>query len=402
MNCPAILTGDDFLMRVLSHIDCQAQAIGTFGWQALAQPGSLASILVTGLLTIFVALFGIRLLFGSSPGARDVVSDIVKIGFVLTFAFSWPAFRTVIHDVVLSGPAEIVASVGSSASDRNGSAFASQLQAADNAIVRLTEAGTGRNVGAFIDSEAPGGTFRGSALEDDNTFGWARLAYLAGIIGSLALLRLVAGLLLALAPLAAGLLLFEATRGLFSGWLRGLVLALLGSIGVTIVLVVQLAIIRPWLDDVLRLRSAGYATPAAPIELLAMTVAFAIVQFAIIWLLAKIAFTRGWLTIPSVVSQGQQVQAAPTVDVRRDMPAAFAIGRAQRMADSMEIQVKREEAFHSERTSYRSLANRTDDGSLPSNGSQRLSAAGPERLGTTWRRTSQRSSVASRMRDSET
>ena len=101
MACPAIITGDQFLLRVIGHIDCQAQVLGSYGYQALGQPGSPASTLMAGLLTLFVALFGIRLLFGPPPGARDTVFDVIKIGLVLTLAFSWPAFRTVIHDVVL-------------------------------------------------------------------------------------------------------------------------------------------------------------------------------------------------------------------------------------------------------------------------------------------------------------
>ena len=72
MNCPAILTGDQFLTRVLGHIDCQAAFLGSYGWQALGQPSSVTATIMTGLLTLFVALFGVRLLFGPAPGARDL------------------------------------------------------------------------------------------------------------------------------------------------------------------------------------------------------------------------------------------------------------------------------------------------------------------------------------------
>ena len=326
--------------------------------------------------------------------------DVIKIGIVLTLAFSWPAFRTLVHDVVLAGPAEVAALAGSSvASTDGGATFANQLQNADNAIVRLTEAGTGRNIGAFVDSEAPGGTFQGSALEDENAFGWSRLAYLAGIIGSLALLRLVAGLLLALAPLAAGLLLFDATRGLFSGWLRGLVLSLIGSVGVTIVLAAQLAIITPWLDDALRLRASGYATPSAPIELFAMTLAFAIVQFAMIWLLAKVAFTRGWITMVAIPGPQASERLRETTSISQEPPAIFAVSRAQRMADTMQVQVKREAGFAPERAGYRNLGARNEPASGSAEGSRTSSARVPDRLGTSWRRTSQRNSGAARRRD---
>ena len=277
--CPSIVTGDQFLTRIITNIDCQTQLIGSLGWQALGQPGALAATLMAALLTLFVALFGIRLLFGPAPGARDVVLDVLKIGIVLSLAFSWPAFRTLIHDVVILGPGEIAAEITTPVRDDDGQSFLTQLQAADSAMLRLTEAGTGRQTGAFIDREAAGGTFRGQALQDETGFGHARLIWLAGLIGAFALLRLVGGLLLALGPLAAGMLLFEPTRGLFTGWLRGLVLALIGTVGMTLVLAVELGVLMPWLTDALRVRALGYATPAAPTELFAMTLALTVVQF---------------------------------------------------------------------------------------------------------------------------
>lgn len=397
MACPAIITGDSFLSRVLTHIDCQAQVLGSYGYQALGQPGSTASLAMTGMLTLFIALFGIRLLFGPAPGARDVVFDVLKIGIVLALAFSWPAFRTLIYDVTLKAPAEIAAEIG--APSANGASFAQRLQDADNAIVRLTGMGTGRDTGVLLDSEAPGGNFREIALLDENSMGWARLAWLAGIIGSLALLRIAAGLLLAIAPLAAGLLLFEQTRGIFAGWLRGLVLAMTGSLGVTVVLGVELAVIGPWLDDALRLRALGYATPSAPTELFAMTLGFAIVQFGMIALLARVAWTRGWVSMP------QPTFASSTILGERALPAlhpaidSYAGSRAQRISDNVETMVHREQAGDRERMSRRSFAPAARDTATPTATAEGSMPASP-RLGSSWRRTAPRTSMAGRTRDS--
>lgn len=400
MACPAIITGDRFLARVLDHLDCQAQLLGSYGYQALGEPGSTASIVITGLLTLFIALFGIRLLFGTVPSGRDLIFDILKIGIVLSLAFSWPAFRTVIYNLVLIGPAEIATSLSSPGLPGTGAGFSERLQGADNAMVRLTEVGTGRNIGAFIDGEAPGGTFAGAALEDESAFGWARLVWLSGIIGSLALLRLVAGLLLALAPLAAGLLLFDATRGLFSGWLRGLVLAMVGSIGVTVVLAAELAIIEPWLADALRVRSLGYATPSAPMELFAITLAFALVQFGMIWVLAKVAFARGWPQpfpqFPDLALSSRSVLLAGN---RTAEPAAYTRSRSERIVDSVETTLRREERSDVLRNRYRTLDSgaRTASGNSATPGSAPRPAA--DRLGSSYRRSATRSSVAGQRRD---
>lgn len=395
MACPAILTGDQFLTRVLGNIDCQAGYLGSYGWHALGQPGSLAATVMTGLLTVFVALFGIRLLFGPTPGARDLVGDVIKIGIVLTLAFSWPAFRTLIHDVVLDGPGEIAAAAGSTLMPPQ-TTLVGGLQRADNAMLRLIEQGTGRQSGAYIDANGPGGTFRGLAFDDENSFGLARLAYLAGLLGSYGLLRIIAGLLLALAPLAAGLLLFEATRGLFGGWLRALVLALIGSAALSVVAAGELAILMPWLNDALRLRSLGYATPAAPTELLALTLGFALMQFGAIWLMAKVAFNRGWVSMPAL-PQPQSLIAERSTGLRSEHPPAFAQSRSQRLVDHMEMQVRREESYHNERTDHRLIIRGSDQNASNSGAASHASGGGP--LGSSWRRTSPRRSLAGTRRD---
>lgn len=395
MNCPAILTGDQFLTRVLGHVDCQAAFLGSYGWQALGQPGSITATVMTGLLTLFIALFGIRLLFGPAPGPRDIVGDALKIGIVLTLAFSWPAFRTLIHDVVLDGPGELAASAGAPLMPQ-GASLIERLQEADNAMLHLTEAGTGRQTGAYVDAEGPGGTFRGAALEDEKSFGQARLIYLAGLLGSYGLLRLVAGILLALTPIAAGLLLFEATRGLFAGWLRALVLTLAGAAGLSIIAAGELAILLPWLTDALRLRTLGYATPAAPIELLAITLGFALIQFGAIWVMGKVAFSRGWITLPAM-PRWESPPVALQPGSRSEAAPAFVQSRSARIVDHMETQLRREESLSHDRADYRILTRSAEtSGPLPRDGSPEISR---ERLGSSWRRTTPRGSLSGARRD---
>lgn len=396
MACPAIITGDEFLVRTLEHIDCQAQLIGSYGYQALGEPGSLASTLITALLTLFIAFFGVRLMFGPAPGARDAVFDVLKIGIVLTLAFSWPAFRTVVYDVTLKGPADIASVIQSSSGNGPATGFAQRLQQADNAMVDLTALGAGRNTGAFIDEDAPGGTFQGAALEDDAAFGSARLLYLSSVIGTLALLRIAAGLLLALTPVVAGLYFFSQSRGIFAGWLKGLVLTVAGSIGATIVLAVQLAIIEPWLADALRVRSLGYATPSAPIELFAIMLAFAIVQLVMVWLLARVVFHRGWLTLPEFPSLLPRAVGDNSGFAGRQEPQRVEILRAERISSTIESSVRRERTIEGDRNMRgMSLSGPTEAGPAPGT----LRETGPPRLGESYRRSSIRSSRAAQRRD---
>jgi type IV secretion system protein VirB6 len=399
MACPAIITGESFLLRTLAHIDCQAQVIGSYGYLALGQPGSTASVLMTSLLTLFISLFGIRLLFGPPPGARDVVFDVFKIGIVLTLAFSWPAFRTVIYDVTLKGPGEIAGVIGTASGNAQpGERLAERLQRADNAIVRLTEVGAGRNLGALIDKDAPGGTFEGAALADDTAFGSARLLFLAGTIGTLASLRIAAGLLLALAPLVAGLYFFPWTRGIVAGWIKGLVLTMTGSVGAAIVLSVELAIIEPWLANALKVRSLGYAIPAAPTELFALMLAFAIVHLMMIWLLARVVFTRGWLTLPDLPRM-PEVQLVPQVAGNaRTGSSEISILRAEQIGSAVENLVRREQTITNER-SMRTALTGMSDGPIGPSGTGPAIDGGTPRLGNSYRRTSLRTSRAGQARD---
>ena len=393
MACPAIITGDRFVSRLIEHIDCQSRYLGSYGYEALGQSGSTASLVVTGLLTLFVALFGIRLLFGPTPAARDVVLDVLKIDIVLTLAFSWPAFRTVIHDAVLDAPAEIAGTMGGSLVAPQNAGLTDRLQQADSAMVRLTELGTGRQIGQFVDSEDPGSRFGGVAIEDDGGFGYARVVWIAGLIGSLALLRIAGGLLLAFAPLAAALLLFEATRGLFSGWLRGLVLALVGMVAVTIATAVELSVLEPWLADALRLRMLGYAAPSAPTELLAMTLAFTLVKLGMIWLMGRIAWQRGWLTLPAIPVIAMRGPGAMPAPAGPSSDTQALPSRAERISQSMETTLRRETSTSSSsRTDIRQLA-------APASAAPSAAAQSPDRLGNSWRRSAYRGSRAASERD---
>ncbi len=393
MACPPIITGDQFLSRVLAHIDCQAQVIGSYGYAALGQPGSLAATLVVGMLTLFIALFGIRLLFGPPPGARDLVFDVLKVGIVLALAFSWPAFRTVVYDVTLKGPAEIASVIQTSGQSGASGDLVDRLQRADNQIVRMIETGTGRQTGRFLNEGEPGNTFAGTALQDDSALGTARLLYLASIIGSLALLRIGAGLLLALTPIVAGLYFFNQSRGIFAGWLKGLVLTIAGSIGATIVLTVQLAIIEPWLADALRVRAFGYAAPSTPIELFAIMLAFAVVHFAMIWFLAKVVFNRGWLTLPDFPNLARSEQNPQPLMLAQAQGAPPQIIRAEQVSNTIERSIRREATATNERLIQNSNMRTTETRETL------IRDQGPERLGSSYRRPGTRISRAAQRRD---
>lgn len=337
MSCIAPATGPAFLGGTLTNLDCQAQTIGEAGYQALAGPGSPLSFTLTALLAIFVAIIGVRFLTGRPLGVDEWVSGGLKVGFVLALTASWPAYRTVVYDVVLKGPAEISGSIGrASALPGSEGGLTARLQGVDNGIMALVAAGSGR---LDISSRTPEGAVA-PPLADDTALGWGKTLFVSSIIGSFGLLRLGGGLFLALAPLFAGFLLFEAARFLFFGWLRSLIAIAIGSVGLAVLLGVQLAIIEPWLGQVLALRAARIATLSAPFELLALTFAFALAMIGIFALSMRVAFASALaMNVQAVIErvaqglQGDAVSRQSTFSSANDNLAERT--RAQEIAQSL-------------------------------------------------------------------
>ncbi|MBT2134655.1 type IV secretion system protein [Croceibacterium sp. LX-88] len=397
MPCPTVTTGDRFLVETLSHLDCQAQTLGSFGFQSLAQTGSPASVMLSALLTLFIALYGIRLLFGSDEGPRDLVNAVLKVGIVLTLAVSWPAWRTLAYDTVLFGPAEVASSIMPSTLPSPRAGFAERLQALDSGIASLTYTGTGRQTGQLLESQATSG-FRSIALTDETALGWSRPLYLASTIGPIALLRIASGLLLALAPLIAGLLLFDFSRGLFVGWVRGLALVALGSLGFTVLLSVELAVMEPWLADVLSRRNLGYATPTAPTELLALVLAFTIASAGLLFLLGKVAFQNtGSVRLPAFARDMSLTQVGTPALTAGGYTEIAAHSRALAVSEAIATQIRREEISAGGGDRMRQIGMASGPALLPASGQAGTSTIEP--LGSSHRRNLRRDTSAQRRRD---
>jgi len=388
MACPAVLSGQDFLASALAHVDCQAQVIGSYGWGALANPGSPVFAALTSVLTIFVALFGIRLLLGYPMPARDVVGDVLKVGIVLTLATSWPAWRVVGYDLIIHGPDQIAQVIGAGAGlPGSGGDLASRLQGADNGLAALGAFGSGR---------------LGVAQGDWFELGFARVAFLAGTLGPLVLIRLMAGFCLAIAPLVAGLLLFGITRGIFEGWARALVAAFLASVMLSLVLGVELALLEPWLQDALQRRASEQQVLDAPVEVLVVTLSFAVVSLAATFLVARMAFHSSLRV--SMLLQPNAQQPGMNESMR---PAAFGAAgedpsRALVVAHGVTENLRREERI----TGIMRLSGGASEHSGERSGETSPALAGlagrqsgDDALGASWRRPARRVSGAQAMRD---
>lgn len=374
--CPA-LSDTAFLGSLLAHVDCQAQAIGAGGYQALSASGSGVAMILSGALTIFVALFGYRLLMGETPGVREAVMAAVKVGIVLLLATSWPAFRTLAYNVALHGPAELAAGVGGAAElPGAGGGLVLYLQGLDDQMAELAKLGTGKP----LDAEVMAGPTesltpqqqqqemqrlnqlqqrpRWDPARDARLLGQARTVYLTATVAAFASVRLVAGLMLALGPLFALFLLFGGTRGLFEGWVRVLGGAALGAVSTAIVLGVQVVLVSPWLGGVLALRRDGIATPGVTIELLAVSLIFALTLLATLIATARVAMgfriPDRLLQLPGRLAETVRagMSRVATLEGRADIAAPSGRDRAFAIADAVAATQRREAATPATQTAY--------------------------------------------------
>jgi type IV secretion system protein VirB6 len=249
-------------------------------------PGSTLQLVLTGFLTIFIALIGYNLLLGQSLTVRGATLAFVKIGAVFALATSWPAYRTIVYDLVTDGPSQLVSELGPRAGVvGSDGTLLYRLDRTDHALAQLSILGPGIPP-AIAYEQIPPAPFGGF---DSFALGGSRIVFLLTATASLAIVRIVTGLMLALGPFFIAFLLFDATRSLFEGWVRVLGGAALAAIGVAFALGLELALMEPWLGIALARRMAGEALPTMPTELLVIVCLFSILVFSALYGCARVA-----------------------------------------------------------------------------------------------------------------
>lgn len=397
--CSAMPPGPGFVSSVTAFVDCQAQTLGSGAWTALSAPGSILTGALTGLLTIFIALIGYNLLLGRTLSVRDATLAFVKIGAVFALATSWPAYRTLVYDLVVEGPGQLVAQIGPQAGVAGSDGTLLQrLDLVDRGLTQLAILGPGRIDYAQYD-QVPPAPFVGF---DAFALGGSRILFLVTAIASLAAVRIVAGLMLALGPFFIAFLMFDATRSLFEGWVRVLGGAALASVGASVILGLELAFIEPWLSGVLARRMAGEPLPTVSSELFVLSLLFAILALAALYGCARVARA---FRLPALVRVDSARSAAlpwPTAATpagradRLQTPAEAERTRAAAMAGTIATIARRESAL-----ALSAAGNAPDRrASAPGPASNDPSRPGPMPLGRSFsRRSNARLSAGATKRD---
>lgn len=215
--CDPLLAGASAgVAPALRAVDCLANetTASAFG-RLFGGNGALVPAL-TILLTLYIAFFAFSLLTGRSRiGISALTPRMMTLGLVLTFATSWVAYQSVVWNLATGAPDQIAGVLMGTPGS------ATQLFADRIDIVFAAIGEVAGNSGGAQGEAAPAAS---GSFTPANLLWLAALMLMLGTVGVLVTARIALAVLLALGPIFVVFALFSSTRGLFVGWLRGVVL----------------------------------------------------------------------------------------------------------------------------------------------------------------------------------
>lgn len=273
----------------LRGVDCVAGEASAAAFGRLFAPGGALGTTLTIVLTLYIAIFGFLLLTGrTNIGVRSLVPRMMTLGLVLTFATSWVAYQSVVWNLAVGTPdylAGILTGTQGSATD----VFAQKIDVVFTAI-----------------QEASGENSEFSAFSPHGMMWLGAMLFMLGTVGLLVTTKIALGILVALGPVFVVMALFNGTRGLFTGWLKGLVMCALAPLFAVLGGSIMLELAVPVL-------SALTASPGqVPAQAGMAFFMIGAVHVALMVLVLKVAGTMvsGW-TVFGLVPSKEDREAAP-------------------------------------------------------------------------------------------
>jgi type IV secretion system protein VirB6 len=218
----------------LRAVDCAATATAQSAFGRLFGTDGALLLALQILLTLYVAFFAFSLIMGRGRlGISALTPKMITLGLVLTFATSWAAYQTYVWNLAIGAPNEIAGILmGTTGSATD--IFAQKIDVVFAALIQAS--GDGAMEGAGSTFSPPGLLWFGATL------------LLLGTVGVLATCKIALAILLALGPIFVVMALFPATRGLFTGWLKGVVMLaftpLFAVLGGTLMLELSVPVLR--------------------------------------------------------------------------------------------------------------------------------------------------------------
>lgn len=198
----------------LTAVDCIASGVSEQAFNRLFGTEGQLAFALTLLLGLYVGFFGFSLMLGrANLSVRALLPKMITLGLVLSFATSFVAFSTIFYNIFIGGPDQIAGILTGTQGESATATFAQKLDVVFLAIQQAS--GDTKDISAF---SPPGMMWFGAML------------LLLGTVGLLVTARIALALLLAVGPIFVVLALFDGTRGLFTGWLKALVMLALAPL----------------------------------------------------------------------------------------------------------------------------------------------------------------------------
>ncbi|MFB0612699.1 type IV secretion system protein [Aurantiacibacter poecillastricola] len=287
----------------LRGVDCAASAMAQAAFNNLFANGAMGTTLTLA-LTLFVAFLGFGLITGRARlGLSALTPKMVTVGLVATFATSWVAFQSVFWNLAVGAPDFIATSIMGT----DGSATTIFADKLDVVMLSLMEASGGDAMANDTSIFSPPGL-----LWSGGTM------LLLGTVGVLATCKIALAILMGLGPIFILLALFDGTRGLFVGWLKGVVLLALAPLFAVLGGSLMLELAVPVLSSLLATPGQIDVRPAMAFFMIGA------VHLALMFMVLKVATTMvtGWSVFGLARNSGADERGFDTT--RAPAPAAAA------------------------------------------------------------------------------
>ena len=331
--CPISGPNDPIVQQLLNGVDCNVQTLSHDAYASLFGGGGALGGVLTVALTIYVALLGYQLMLGRSQlRVSDFAFRAVSLGAVLALATQWDTYQAVVYRLLFDGPRQLATVLLSGIQPDQSSFRGDVFEGLQRAFDDLTGLANG-----YASHSAPtanpllGGTSLGAMLLTA-----AGSTLLLSTLGVILACKIVLGLLLGLGPLFILLFLFDATRGLFEGWLRAALAFAFVPLLTILLLGVMLVILEPSLVQVERQSGQGVFVLAPTYSVVILIMVFVGVMSGALIAVGMIARGFHLPTRPRAATDPADVGRPSAIQVDREVATQSRAARTAAAAVAME------------------------------------------------------------------
>ncbi len=275
-ECAALAKSSGVIVDAMNAVECHSRTYAQSGYEALGGAGSPFQTWLNVLLVIYVALLGYRMMLGTQLRPFNLTSIGLTVGAILALVGNWTLFQTLVFDLVTRAPIQIAGLI--THPDTNPSAFAADPRASLQVLYDQL-ALAARAFSKMAGPNAP--AYAGGAAGAAQALWQSAQGLFFATAGVFSLGVITAAVLTAIGPILIALSLFEATRGVFAGWIRGLLASLFVSLLGWLSVSLMLSIIEPSLIELARQRLDGELQVDTALTVSALVMLFGFVQVGV-------------------------------------------------------------------------------------------------------------------------